>query len=113
MINLSDRFNQADWFALMDLLILILVPGVFVLIGLLAVATPAQSQTCVGPGECPNVGTHFNHVKRIECGPWPDLPQRFVVRSEVPLGVVPLAGERGFDQTEQCDMLRRAVTGEP
>lgn len=76
---------------------------------------PAFSQdqvgTCVGPGVCTPDGIRTEHVKTIECPEhlWND---GFYVRATMPFGVVPLAGEAGYDRTSQCNMLRRAVTGE-
>lgn len=68
--------------------------------------------TCVSPGPCPDFGIEIKHVKEIECGPWPDLPEAFVIRAQVPLGLVPLAGDRGYTQADQCEMQRQAITGE-
>lgn len=86
-----------------------------ILTALTILAAPTVAQqigTCAGPGECPDFGTNIQHVKQIECGPWPDLPPDFIIRVEVPLGLVELAGARGFSQAEQCEMQRKAVTGE-
>lgn len=89
------------------------IPLTALLIGLALPALAASpSATCVSPGPCPDFGIEIRHVKAIECGPWPDLPAGFVIRTEVPLGLVPLAGERGFSQADQCQMQRAAATGE-
>jgi hypothetical protein len=78
-------------------------------------AWPAVAQdqvgTCIGPGVCTPDGIHTEHTKSIECPQslWND---GFYVRATMPFGVVPLAGEVGYDRKAQCDMLRRAVTGE-
>lgn len=86
-----------------------------ILSALAILASPVAAQqigTCAGPGECPDFGINIQHTKNIECGPWPDLPKEFVIRTQVPLGFVELAGARGYSQKEQCEMQRNAVTGE-
>ena len=70
------------------------------------------SGTCVSPGPCPDFDYEITHTKVISCGPWADLPQRFVFKVEVPLGVVPLAGEAGVSQAQQCEDLLDALTGQ-
>lgn len=87
---------------------------IFSVLLLLPVLAIAQSpQTCLSPGPCPDFGIEIKHVKSVECGPWPDLPREFVITAAAPLGLVPLAGERGYSQAEQCERLRWALTGEP
>lgn len=84
-----------------------------ILAALTILAAPTFAQqlgTCTGPGPCPDYPIETEHLKRIECGPWAD---GLYVRAEVPLSIVPLAGENGFSRAEQCDMLRSAVTGMP
>ena len=74
------------------------------------IALAQQAGTCVSPGPCPEVPPNFKHVKLIDCplGFWED---DFYFTGEVPLGIVPLAGEKGYNQTQQCEMLRDALTG--
>ena len=85
--------------------------AMLVLLGPFA-ALAQQAGTCVSPGPCPEVLPNFKHVKLklIDCplGFWED---DFYFTGEVPLGVVPLAGEKGYNQTQQCEMLRDALTG--
>lgn len=66
-------------------------------------------QTCVSPGPCPEFGWQFDHIKRVECGPWPD-GLAFTV--EINQGDLLLAGAAGYSQPDQCELLRRAITGE-
>jgi hypothetical protein len=80
-----------------------------VLVSTLAHAELAPPQTCVSPGPCPEFGWQFQHIKRVECGPWPD-GLAFVV--EIDQGDLPLAGAAGFSQPEQCELLRRAIAGD-
>lgn len=80
-----------------------------VLVSTLAHAELVPPQTCAGPGPCPEFGYRFEHVKRAECGPWPD-GLAFTV--EIHPGDVPLAGAAGYSQPDQCELLRRAITGE-
>lgn len=72
----------------------------------------AQPVTCVGPGPCPDWGYEIQHVKHIECGPFADLPKEFVFSAEVPLNIIPLAGQAGVPQSDQCLDLRRALLGD-
>jgi hypothetical protein len=82
-----------------------------ILAALLAAPVAAQQVgTCASPGPCPDYPIETEHLKRIECGPWPD---GLYVRAEVPLSIVPLAGEQGYSRAEQCEMLRSAITGVP
>jgi hypothetical protein len=85
-------------------------------LALFAAMSESNEYTCVGPEECtedsvlPAPGAkQIEHIKRITCGPWPDAPEAFVFYTEVPLGVIPLAGEYGATKDQQCWALRNAV----
>lgn len=91
-------------------LVLTLVVTLVLAAVLIAPAAAQQAGTCVSPGPCPAAAPAFQHVKVIECprGLWPD---DFWFSGQVPLNVVPLAGELGLSQAAQCDLLRDALTG--
>jgi hypothetical protein len=107
MINLSTPVSLTSFASFAASLVV--AASLLMMLAVTASAELAPPQTCTGPGLCPDFGYRFQHIKRIECGPWPDGLAFWV---EIDQGDLPLAGAAGYSQPDQCELLRRAIAGD-